>query len=242
MATPITSDILINGGDLTLNEATPSTLVGSRGVSNDGREYRYAKMGGVVGVTGYLYQSAAEITNHQNLTPTATSAIGSNTLIATLGATLATANQYAGGFAVVTITPDVGYMFRISGHAAVLSGGIITLTLDDAIRAADLTTTSRIDLYPNPYNGVIIVPSTASSSPVGVAVTAITLAQYGWLQVKGPGVVVADAGAAVTVGTSVVASNQTAGCVEGSTGAQAIVGTALTGIASGEAGLAMLRL
>ena len=242
MATPITSDLLVNGGGLTLDESVASTNVGSRGVSNDGREYRYAKVGTPATVVGYLYQSAAEITNHQDLTPTATAALASNTLIATLGATAATANQYAGGFAVVTVTPDIGYLYRISGHAAVLSSGIITLTLDDLIRGADITTTSRIDLYPNPYNGIIIVPTTASSAPVGVAVTAITLAQYGWIQTKGPGVVVADAGAACVVGTSIVASNQTAGCVEPATGVQALVATALTDIASGQAGLAMLRL
>lgn len=242
MATPVTADLLVNGGNLTLDEATPSTNVGSRGVSNDGREYRYAKMGAVAAVVGYLQQSPAEITNHQDLTPTATAALASNTLIATLGATAATANQYAGGFAVVTVTPDIGYLYRISGHAAVDSSGVITLTLDDVIRGAAITTTSRIDLYPNPYNGLIIVPTSASSAPMGVAVTAITATQYGWIQTKGPGVVVADAGGAVTVGTSIVASNQTAGCVEAATGVQALVGTALTGIASANAGLAMIRL
>lgn len=242
MATPVTADLLVNGGDLTLNESVASTAIGARGVSNDGREYRYVQAGGTALVVGYLQQAPAEITNHQDLTPTAGSALASNVITATLGATAATANQYAGGFAVISVTPDIGYIYRISGHAAVDSAGVITLTLDDVIRGSALTTTSRIDLFPNPYKGVIINPTTATSAPVGVAVTALTASYFGWVQTRGPGVVVADAGGALTVGTNIVASNQTAGCVEAATGVQASVGVALTGVASANAGLAMLRM
>ena len=242
MSTPITADLLVNGGALTLDEATASTGVGSRGVSNDGREYRYVKAGAVALVPGYLQQSPAEITNHEALTPTATAAQGSNTLIATLGATAATANQYAGGLALVCTTPDIGYVYRISGHAAVLSSGIITLTLDDLIRGADITTASRITLYPNPYNGVVINPTTAASSPVVVAVTPVTALQYGWGQTTGAGCVIADAGNSIVVGTNVVASNQTAGTVEPMTGVQASVGIMLTGTTTGIGALCKLLL
>lgn len=242
MATPVTADMMVNGGALTLDEAVASTSLGSRAVSNDGREYRYAKVGATALVVGYLQQSAAEITNHQALTPTAGSALASNVITATLGATAATANQYAGGYVVITVTPNIGYLYRIGSHAAVDSAGVITLTLDDVIRGAAITTTSRIDLYPNPYGGLVILPTTATSAPVGVAVTPITAAQYGWIQTRGPGVVVADANAAAVVGTNLAASNATAGCIEAHTGVQALVGTALTGIASGQAGLAMLKM
>lgn len=239
--TPITSDLVVNGGDITLNESTASAGLGVRGVSNDGREFRYAKAGAVALVPGYLQQSPAEITNHQNLTAPA-AATGTKSITVTLGATAATLNQYAGGLMVISVTPDIGYAYRIGSNPAADASASLTVTLDDAIRGAALTSSSRIDLYPNPYNGVIIVPTTASSAPVGVAISPLSIGYYGWIQTKGQGVVVADAGGAVTVGTSIVASNQTAGCVEGATGAQAVVGTALTGIATGEAGLAMIRL
>ena len=115
------------------------------------------------------------------------------------------------------------------------------VTLYDPLVVA-LTTASRVDFVANPYNSVIQNPTTATSAPVGVAMLATTSGYYGWIQTGGVGVVKADAGAAVTVGTSVVASNGTAGCVEGEAGAQAPVGIALTGIATGEFGTAHLTL
>jgi hypothetical protein len=238
--TPVTADLLVNGGDLLTNESVASTTLGSRGVSNDGREYRYAKVGDTALVVGYLQQSPVEITNHQGLTPAA-AALGANTISITLGATAATANQYAGGFMVIETTPDVGYVYRIASNPAISLSTAGTFTLDDVIRGTAITTTTRVDLYPNPYNGVIINPSTATSAPVGVAVTAITAAYYGWIQTRGQGAVVADANALV-VGTNIAASNATAGTCEPHTGVQALVGVALTGIAATKCGLAMLRM
>ena len=60
------------------------------------------------------------------------------------------------------------------------------------------------------------------------------------MQVSGPTVLLADG--AVTVGTNLVASNGTAGAVEPATGVQAVVGTALTGIATTEYGAVFLQL
>jgi len=238
MASQVTSDILIAAGDLTSNTSTALHNLGERAVTPDGRVFRYCKAGATALVPGKLQQAPAEVTNHQDLTPAA-AAIGATSVTVTLGATAATANQYAGGWLMVTVTPGQGYQYKIKSHPAADASATLALALEDAIVVA-LTTSSRCDLVLNPYSGVIVNPTTASSTPVGVAVTAITAAQFGWLQVGGVANVLADG--TVTVGTALVASNATAGAVEALTGVQAPVGIAVTGIASTEYGAVRLLL
>ncbi len=207
--------------------------------SSDGRGFRYVKAGASDLVVGKLQQAPAEVTNHQNLAVTAT-AVGATQITATLGATAATANQYAGGYVVVTVTPGVGYQYLIKSHPAASGGAAVVITLDEPVQVA-LTTSSKIDLVANPFNGVIVNPTTASSTPVGVAVSVIPAGQFGWIQTSGIANVLADGDN--VVGAGVVASNGTAGAVEDATGtAQAIIGIAVTGIADTQYGAVKLLL
>lgn len=223
------------------NHEYPEHDLGSKLVSDDGREFRYAKAGASALVRGNLLQAPAEVTNHQNLAPTATTAIGAMSLTVTLGATAATANQYAGGYVVVTVTPGLGQMVKIRSHPAADSAATLTVALDEPLSVA-LTTTSRVDLVPNPYNGVVQNPTTATSAPVGVATKNITAGYYGWVQTKGAANVTTEG--TIVVGAMVVASNGTAGAVEDGASAtdQARVGTALSGVGSGENGAILLNL
>lgn len=208
--------------------------------SNDGRAFRYAKAGATSLVPGKLQQSAAEVTGDQNLTAVA-AAIG-DLVIASTSTVTVTANQYAGGLAMITVTPGLGYAYKISGHAAYTAAApSFSLVADNPVNIA-LTTSSRIDLVSNPYSAVIVNPATASSTPVGVANFPITNAQFGWLQVAGVACVLADG--TVTVGTAVDASNGTAGAVEAhpEAGVQAPVGIAVTGIATTEYGAVKIDL
>jgi hypothetical protein len=143
---------------------------------------------------------------------------------------------------MVSVTPGVGVSYGISGHAA-FSGAAPTINLSDGILVA-LTTTSRVDLVHNPYLAVVVNPTTITSGPVGVAVRAITESQFGWLQVAGIANVLADG--TITVGTDVVASDNAAGAVEitadGTPEILSVVGTAMTGIATGNYGAIKLNL
>lgn len=219
------------------SSATGYHNVGELVFSNDGRAYRYALAGASSLVQGKLQQASAEVTANQNLTAVA-AAVGDLVLVSTSTVTVV-ANQYANGYALITVTPGEGYQYKIAGHAAFTSAAP-TFTLSDAIAVTALTTGSRIDLVANPYASVIINPATASSTPVGVAIYPVTNAQYGWLQVAGVANVLADG--TVVVGTSVCASNGTAGAVEATAGVQALVGTAVTGIATTEYGAIKLNL
>lgn len=234
----LTSAPLIGGQDLYTSSSVQLHRLGEYMVAGDGRAFRYCKAGGTALVPGKLYQAAAEITNHQNLTPSA-AAIGDTSVTVTLGATAATANYYSGGYLNVTVTPGQGYQYKIKSHPAANGSATLVLTLEDPIKVA-LTTSSRIDLVPNPYSAVIVNPTTASSGAVGVAIHAVAASEFGWLQTKGAALVLADG--AVTVGVNVSASNAVAGAVEAAVTAQGACGIAMTGIADTEYGVINLNL
>lgn len=231
---------VIYGIDPYNEESSPSCDLGAVGFSGDGRRFRYAKFGGTL-TAGELLQTSVEDTGDQSLLVAAT-AIGA-TSVTTVGTVTVTANQYAGGYLVATAEGGTGngYYYKIKSHPAA-TGAVVTLTLHEPIKVA-FTTSTQVDIVKNLYDGVIQNPASATGAPVGVAVIDGTSGYYGWIQVGGAGLVKADASGACTVGASLTASNQTAGCVEdGDTDTQAIVGVAITGIAQAEFGLAKLTL
>lgn len=211
MSTRLMDNIEIVPGDLTLNTANALTCLGTKAFTDDGRVFRYACAGGVSLVPGKLQQSPAQVSNHLGIAVQAAAAVGATSVSVTLGATAATANQYAGGTMVVTATPGQGYTYKIKSHPAASLSTTLTLTLEDPIVVA-LTTSSTVSLMANPYNGIIVNPTTATGSPVGVAVTAVTNAQYGWLQVGGAVACLNDTG--TTVGLGVAPSAAVAGAVK----------------------------
>ena len=237
MATQISGPVAVNAQGLYDSGTTQNHNLGELVHTNDGRGFRYCKAGELL-VSGSLKQAKVENTSDQNLT-SAVQAVGDTSITPSTAVTVA-ANEYAQGYLVVTVTPGLGKVYLIKGHPAT-SAATVTPELSDPIEVA-LTTTSRLDLVANAYLDVIILPSSASSAPAGVAVEAIASASFGWLGVTGAQPVLADAGAAVAVGAAISASNQTAGSVEDGVATQGAIGTALSGIASAEVGMALLHL
>jgi hypothetical protein len=191
---------------------TQGAALGAIAFTRDGRIFRYAKAGAADLVAGNVVQSPAVITAHLALTPSA-AAIGASQVVATLGATAAAAGLYAEGFVGVDTTTGNGYAYQISGHAAVLSSGVITanLRLEDSVQIA-LTGTSRVGFMQNAYSGVIQCPTTLTGLPVGVATYVIPAGQFGWIQVGGPAEVLINGTPAL--GAAVVNSATTAGAVD----------------------------
>lgn len=208
--------------------------------ANDGRAYRYCEVGGTDLIAGNLQQSQAQDTDTQDLTAVA-AAVDDLAIVSTTTVTV-TANEYAEGFALISVTPGVGRQYKIKGHIA-YTAAAPTFNLDnDSIRVA-LTTISRFDALANPYKGVIVAPTSRTGPPVGVAVSPLDDADFGWLQVLGVTTVVADG--ALVIGEPVIRSDGVAGAVEPTTTTftvQGFVGYAQTGVATTEYGAVNLKL
>lgn len=229
------------GAPLFESTTDPVTNVGDIARTADGRFFRYVKCGATATVAGKLYQAPAQDTAHHDMAPTAT-AIGSTTITVTLGASAVTANQYAGGLAVIDATPGEGYSYLISGHPAADASASLTLTLADPVQVA-LTTSSDVTITPNPYSGIIVTPAnTLTGAVVGVATYIIDAGEYGWVQVGGPcGVLV---GGTPAVGAAVVSPGDTAGevVVDPANAAVVIVGSMMVTGADGEYNQVLLNI
>jgi hypothetical protein len=237
-ATPLAGSPQVIAQSIYSESSVQMQNVGALAHTNDGRAFRYCKVGATALVPGQLYQASAEdTTNFQNLTVTAPTA-GDTSIVTTSTVTL-TVNQLSGGLCVIsTASTNLGQTFRVRGNTAATSA-VTTVYLDDPVMYTP-TGTTKIDLAPNPYSAVVVNPTTATSCPVGAALYKVTALYYGWLQTHGPVALLADGG--ITVGTSLCASNGTAGAVEPLAGVQAPIGYALTGIATGEYGLVFLTI
>lgn len=222
------------------NTSVPTPL-GAFCTAGDGRGYRFAYDGGTALVAGTLYQMNPQTTSFENQTSTGNN-VGDTTV--TLGSSLtATANQFAGGFLVVRKGAGQGQFYAIQSNLA-SSSAALTLVLDDPFVVAT-NSSSVIDIYPNPYNGVVPFPTTATSAPAGVAVTATAGTQYAWIQTLGVVAVQNDNAATISPGQGVAASVTTAGQVtkfttSGST--PTYIGIAVTTISGTNWGLIQLQL
>jgi len=230
------------GQPLLKSSATQIHPLGTVVRDQGGRIFRYC-LSGVTQTVGHVLQAAAQVGDHQNLTPTVTTygAIGDTTIVATLaGTAVAAANLYADGYALIDTTPGLGYMYRIIQHAAVLGGGVITITLDPTtpIQVA-LTASSRVSLVQHPYKYVVQSPTTATNVIVGVSIFPITNGEYGWIQTGGVAGV-------LTYGTIAIGLPvgycTTAGTCTVSTGATAPIGRIMQTATAGRVQPVMLNI
>lgn len=217
------------------NDANLATLVGTRFDLSDGREVIFVSTGTVTGTTaGQLYQDAAIVSNHQNLTVTAFTAYSANgnvpaSVVATTGATVLTANQYAGGFLIVNSSTGIGQTLKIASHTAYAASTNATFVLEDAPNTA-LTTSSKVCLIPPHGANVIQFPTTATGAAVGIGlypipVSTTAIPQFGFLHSKGIVSSLSDAVVA-SVGQSISPSVSVAGATTLSGGTSATIGSA----------------
>lgn len=187
--------------------------LGTRIVTRDGRVFRFARIGAVAAVAGSLYQASAPVPNHLAQTPAAAAIGATSVTISTLGATAATANQYAEGLLQVDTGPGNGIMYGIDSHLANAGGAalVVNLVKDEPIQIA-LSTASRVGLIANPYADLIVTPTTKTSVCVGVPLVAAAIGAYCWVQTWGACPVLMNGTPAVT--NWVCNSATTAGAVD----------------------------
>lgn len=176
-----------------------------------GNMYRYAKAGAVALVKGNLLQAPARDTQFTGMAVQAAAAAGQNVISFTNGTTTIAAGDFSDGMVAVRESNGIGQTFRIKNHGTGTSGATISLTTYENILTA-LTTSSKITITPNHYNGVIVSPTTRTGKTVGVALSAIAIGGFGWIGVKGLFAVLSDSTVAA-VGEGLSPSTTTAGCV-----------------------------
>lgn len=211
----------------TSTDASLATLTGSKYDTADGRTFALIQNAGVALVSGVLIQGPVAIgANHTGLT-LSTAVIGATQITATLGGTAVTANQYQGGFLVISAGTGIGQTLQILSHPAQAStSGTVVLTLADPLKVATLTSDSKGTLVLPQFgsangvdvrtSGCVISPTTATGPTVGVTVSPIaasttTVPSYGYIQTWGAVACLNDANTAI--GLDVMPSSGTAGAV-----------------------------
>lgn len=199
--------LVANGLIQTSTDTSLDTLVGTRFETSDGRELTLVKNGAVALTSGVLVQDAAIIANHQNLAVTAYTAFSANgnvqpKVTVTLGATAATANQYAGGYVVVNDNAGEGQTLRIASHPAAAGSASLVLTLEEGASPV-ITTASEVCLLPAHGKDVIIQPTTVTGAQVGVTMGPIAAGAYGYVVSRGLAACLAQGAIGVGLGLSV---------------------------------------
>lgn len=225
---------LIDGmGSLqTVYEAYTTQLfgLGTKGVTLDGRVFYYASNEGAAIARGTLCRVADSVANHVSIAWASGGAANQNTVTVTLGATAATANQYAGGWLQVidgTTANGQGQLRRIVSHPAALASATLELTLDEPFETT--MAASEITLKANEFSAVVTQPGNAKPLSAGVPAFDVsagtTNTQYFWLQTYGPALVVGDASVFLDGSEVVPATAGTADAGQVTIGVEAPTGT-----------------
>lgn len=215
----LTSTAIISPFDLygTGDSTTQTGLtLGQLAFTQEGKMFRYSLVGAADLVRGNLLQARAEDTQFENMAVTASAiaTVGTPQVVnVTNGSTTIAANDFVGGSISVYTTPDLGSEYTILGHSIDSVGSsAITVTIDRVLQTA-WTTSTKINMKWNPWFKVIQFPATTQTSiPVGVAVSNLKTATYGWIQTHGMCSVLSD-GSTFAVGSTVGTPSGTAGCV-----------------------------
>jgi hypothetical protein len=225
--------------------ATAKYPLGTKLEARDGRIWRYCKAGGTQLSAGLMGQSPAVSAGIENEAQTGyTTNIGDTTIavLVTTGSSLTPADL-AGGYLVVEDGTGEGHYYKINTASWATSDTILTVLLDEPIQVAT-EATSEVTLYPNPWTGIIVTPTTVTGYCVGVTNRVVTADYYYWAQRKGPCAMVNDAGDTLVVGAlgGLPATNGTAGAIGIPAITTQIYGHVMGIAAAGETALVYLNL
>lgn len=191
--------------------------VGMKGILPDGREFRFAEVGGSNIATARVCQSEVPGANFDELAVPAAEAINQTVLTITNGVTTIAKDDFKEGYINVEDDTGEGHLYKIKTNAAEGAGSANfdvtiensqrweeTATANSGAKAKGIvvawTTATTVGLTKSPYRDVIIHPSPPTAAVVGATCRALAANLFGWLQVKGPASV-------LTEGTLVIADS-----------------------------------
>ena len=230
-----TGPIFLTLTDIKSLDTSKQVMLGTAGMTADGRGFRYVQFGGTSTITSGKVVTAPVITastaGFQGMTITAVGtstqvtanlAKGSTILVlSNTGATAITQDQFAEGnldILVGALGITSSYSYKIVGNTAcVASSGYVTVELDEPLvnTTALVPGTDIANLQVSPYSAVNT--SSTAAAVVGVTICPVpntaSVTNYGWVQTSGESAVVNDANAVITVGGAFAQSTTTAGAV-----------------------------
>lgn len=204
---------------------TPLHQLGVKGVTPDGRVFRYAYA--TTEIAAAKLTVAADLsTNHEDVVFQTAAAVGDQQVSLTIATTALVANEYDGGYLIIIDDAGEGYTHLIERHDA--GTGTITFDIKPGIQVATTTSTTAC-LVRNPYREVVISATDQADIPLGVTPRVASATSYFWLQTGGYTGCLADesvaAGDTLTIGTG------TAGAVEAADAAnEPIIGFSPAGV------------
>jgi hypothetical protein len=213
--------------DLYTSTTDVTQRVGAYQENGWGKGFRYVLVGASTLVIGNVLQGPAVDTQFTGMSvPTALTVGQTGAIVITNGTTAVTAGQLAGGtMSVYTAgTVAIGDTYDIVSNDAAANGAAMNLYLDRPLRYA-FTTSAKVNVRFNQYAGIIQYPTSPTGLAVGAALYPLTLAQYGWIQSKGDGAVLA--GDTAAAGAALMPSTGTAGSTVAQVAGNPIVGIAL---------------
>ena len=228
----------------TVNQRCP---LGTRGMTADGRVYRYAKNGTTALNRGYLVQSEAAATQWENttfanwvtgwLTQLGTTYIPAGTTYAYLSATgdsaMTIAKDYfkEGYFFVSGTSTAGGQYMKIKEHPAASSGssgvspnnttgGRFKVVFEAGYSFTDnIDTGVEISMMKNAYKDVIVAATAPTGGVLGVPNCYVPASYYFWCQTWGACAVKNDDQASIVTNKYFVNSSSVAGTIECATNA-----------------------
>lgn len=193
-------NIPLTGADVLRTTTTKRHPLGTRGVTRDGRVFRYARNGAAALIPGVPIQTAIQ-DNAELILDSGTTEVKANSsqikLIVSATAIFSTKNAYADGYIwqyFSTTAQGGGVYGQIRSHTTQTATKNAVIKFDfvdgDALYSASTnlgTTKSKFAIIRNPYDKVIAKPSgVITGSIVGVAVRPVAVSAYFWLQTAGP--------------------------------------------------------
>ena len=224
----------ISGSDLGIFDVSDAAKlpIGAKREFEDGRIFRFAEFAADTTAGHLVAQDVSAQAVVYAADDATAAAIGATSVTLTDSSLFGsvTADQYAGGYLHTVNDAGQGYTYRIRSNTAAASNAT-TLTLFDGLKVA-LTTASDVVITGNPYNGLVSATAATDMWAAGVCINAMDVSDknYGWIQTRGYGTVLYDAGgAAVTIGDQVTLSDGVAGAVQAhdTVAVEQIVGQAL---------------
>tara|TARA_Y100000310_G_C20613912_1_gene779545 strand:- start:619 stop:1497 length:879 start_codon:yes stop_codon:yes gene_type:complete len=174
--------------------------------------FRYAGIAGTSVTAGKCVQVAAATANHRDKKVDANTSDGATSVGVRLGATAAAANLYKDGYLHILSGSQGGQLLKIKSHDAVVSAGTGSFSTYDTVSGSLEGEINHADLMINPYNDLVVAPTSFTGPVVGVTPRGFTADYYGWIQTGGPCSVLLSG--TVVLGQQAVRSDTLAGAVE----------------------------